>query len=228
MSSDPNAPPINPLPAGVVLLALPMVLAELVLAAGAQGFVGGAEGVGWRLMALQQYAFFGPVFDLMLEAWQWPAEHVIRFVTYPFVHVGFTHMIMALVFLLALGKMVGDVFSSWAVIVVFFAAATVGALVFAIVTDDPTPLAGGYPAVYGLIGAYTFILWVQMGAVGEPQYRAFYLIGALLCIQLVFGLLFGTGQDWIADIAGFGTGFLISPLVAPGGLARMLNRLRQR
>lgn len=228
MNSDPNAPPINPLPAGVILLALPIVLGELVLAAGAQGFVGGAEGIGWRLMALEQYAFFGSIFDLMLEAGQWPPEHVMRFVTYPFVHLGFTHMIMVLVFLLALGKMVGDVFSSWAVIVVFFAAAIVGALVLALVTDDPAPLAGGYPAVYGLIGAFTFILWVQIGAVGGQQYQAFTLIAVLLFIQLVFGLLFGTGKDWIAEVAGFCTGFAISPLVSPGGLARTLARLRQR
>ncbi|MEL6517458.1 MAG: rhomboid family intramembrane serine protease [Pseudomonadota bacterium] len=228
MSSDPNAPPINPLPTAVILLALPIVLAELVLAAGAQGFVGGAEGVGWRLMALQEYAFFGPVFDLMLEAWQWPLEHVARFVTYPFVHVGFTHMIMVLVFLLALGKMVGEVFSSLAVFVIFFASAILGALIFALVTDDPSPLAGGYPAVYGLIGAFTFIMWVRIGAIGGPQHQAFYLIGVLLFIQLIFGLLFGTGQDWIAEVAGFCVGFAVSPLVSPGGLSRALERLRQR
>ena len=47
-------------------------------------------------------------------------------------------------------------------------------------------------------------------------------------IQLVFGLLFGGGQDWVADLAGFVAGFGLSFLVSPGGRARVVDRLRQR
>lgn len=228
MSSDPDASPVNPLPTAVILLALPIVVVELAFVAGDRGFVGGPAAVGWRLSALQDYAFFTLVFDAMVDAGQWPASQVQRFVTYPFVHYGFTHMLMVLVFLLALGKMVGEDFSSFAVFAVFFASAILGALVYALATNDPNPLAGGYPAVYGLIGAYTFILWVRLGIDGQPQSQAFSLIAILLFIQLVFGLFFGAGQDWIAEIAGFVTGFAISPLVAPGGWGRLLARLRQR
>jgi rhomboid protease GluP len=46
-------------------------------------------------------------------------------------------MLMVLVFLLALGKMVGEVFSGWAVLVVFFASAVAGALAFTVLTNDP-------------------------------------------------------------------------------------------
>ncbi|NNF72696.1 MAG: rhomboid family intramembrane serine protease [Rhodobacteraceae bacterium] len=228
VSSDPDASPVNPLPLSVVILALPIVFVELALVAGAEGFVGGPDAVGWRLSAMQDYAFFGPVFDLMLELGRFPPEHLMRFVTYPFVHVGFTHMLMVMVFLLALGKMAGEVLGAISVLVLFFSSAIVGALVFALATDDPSPLLGGYPAVYGLIGAYTFILWVRLGQVGEPRHQAFSLIAVLLFIQLVFGLLFGTGQDWVAEIAGFVTGFALSPLVAPSGWTRLLERLRQR
>ena len=65
-------------------------------------------------------------------------------------------------------------------------------------------------------------------ATGGPQYRAFTLISVLLGIQLIFGLLFGSGPDWIAEVAGFGAGFLISFVAAPGGWARVVARLRQR
>lgn len=228
MSNPYNESPINAIPGVVVLLALPMVLVELTLSAASQGFVGGADGVGWRLEAIRDWGFFGPLLELMIEANRWPPEHVARLVTYPFVHVGFTHMLMVLVFLLALGKMVGEVFSSWAVVVVFFVSAIVGALAFTFLTDDPSPLIGGYPAVYGLIGAFTFILWVRLGEQGAPQIRAFYLIGFLLFIQLAFGLLFGTGQDWVAEVAGFLSGFALSFLVSPGGWSRALERLRAR
>ncbi len=228
MSSPYNESPFNALPPVVVALALPIVAIELWLNAGARGFIGGPEAVGWRLDAIRDYAFFGPVLELMIEANRWPPTEVMRFVSYPFVHGSFTHMLMALVFLLALGKMVGEVFSAVGVLVVFFSSAIVGALAFTVLTDDPAPLLGAYPAVYGLIGAFTFILWVKLGQQGAPQIRAFYLIGFLLCIQLVFGLLFGAGQAWVADVTGFLTGFGLSFLVSPGGWARAVERLRAR
>ena len=228
MSSDPNASPFNALPPVVVALALLMFGIELAFAAGARGFVGGPEAVGWRLSAIRDYAFFGPIFRYMLETGQYPLSEVSRFVTYTFIHIGFTHMLLVLVFLLALGKMVGEVFGTVAFLVVFFGSAIAGALVFTLFTNVNTPLLGGYPAVYGLIGAYTFILWGRLGQVGAPQSRAFTLIAALLFIQLVFGLIFGTGPDWIADIGGFAAGFLLSFVVSPGGWARVRDRLRQR
>lgn len=228
MDSDPDAAPINPLPAAVILLALPIVLAELAFLAGANGYIGGPEAVGWRLAWIEDLAFFAPVFELMVETGRWPPEHVMRFVTYPFVHWSFTHMVMVLVFLLALGKMVGDVFGSPAVFAIFFGSAVFGALIFALLTGDPTPVVGGYPAVYGLIGAYTFILWVQLAATGGPQMQAFTLIGVLLFIQLMFGVLFGSSPDWIAEIGGFCAGFLLSFVVSPGGWSRLRARLRQR
>jgi membrane associated rhomboid family serine protease len=152
----------------------------------------------------------------------------VRFVTYPFVHVSFTQMIFVVVFVLALGKMVGEVISSAAVATIFFAASVAGALVYAMLLDDPRPLAGGFPGAFGLIGGYTFILWVGYGAVGANQFRAFTLIGILMGIQLIFGLLFTVGNFWLAEVAGFLTGLALSPLLVPGGFGRLLARLRQR
>jgi membrane associated rhomboid family serine protease len=228
VSNPYNESPFNALPPVVVALALPILAVELVLGAGARGIVGGPQAVGWRLDALRDYAFFGPVLEAMIDTGRYPPAEVARFVTYPFVHYGFTHLLMVMVFLLALGKMVGEVFSGAAVLAIFFASAIVGALAFTVLTSDPAPLAGGYPAVYGLIGAYTFILWVRLGQQGAPQERAFALIGLLLFVQLVFGLLFGGGQQWVAEVAGFLTGFALSFVVSPGGWARAVARLRTR
>ena len=72
------------------------------------------------------------------------------------------------------------------------------------------------------------ILRTKLIAEGAPQYRAFTLIGFLLFIQLVFGVLFGTGPDWIAEIAGFAAGFGLSFLLVPGGWSKLVNRIRQR
>ena len=225
---DPDSSLVNPLPPVVVALALLVFGVEVILAGAGRGFFGGAGGVGWRQGAVENYAFFGQILDVMLARNSWPPEYVVRFVTYPFVHYGFSHALFVLVFLLALGKMVGEVMGTAAFLAVFFGSAIAGAAVYGLALDDPRPLTGGFPAVYGLIGAFTFILWVNLGRVGAPQYRAFTLIGVLLGIQLVFGLLFGVSNEWVAEVAGFVTGFGLSFVVSPGGWRRLREKLRQR
>jgi len=226
VSSDES--PVNPIPPIVVALAILIIGVEMIFQAGSRGFAGGPDAVGWRLGAIQEYAFSGAVFDWMVDTGRWSPEHLKRFVTYPFIHYSFTHVLMVLVFLLALGKMVGEVFGIFAVLLVFFSSAIVGALAYAIILDDPQPLVGGYPAVYGLIGSYTFMLWISLTGTGNTQYKAFTLIGFLMGIQLLFGLLFDANNDWVADLFGFMTGFFVSFLLVPGALGRIRDRLRQR
>lgn len=226
---DHNAPPLNPLPWVVWALALPIIAMEAVVALAAGGLLGGAEGIGWRLQAVERFAFSPDYMRYMMEVGTYPLDGVARLVTYPFVHGTTMHAVFVTVILLALGKMVGEVFRWWAVIVVFFASAAVAALVFTVVLPGVRqPLIGGYPPVYGLIGGFTFLLWVNLAAVGANKYRAFTMIGFLLGVQLVFGLLFGGGWEWVADIAGFVTGFILSFVVSPGGWVRVKDKLRQR
>lgn len=226
---DHNAPPLNPLPLVVWVLALPMIAMEVLLTLAARGLIGGAEGVGWRLQALERFAFSPDLMRYMLEVGDYPLDGLHRLFSYSLIHVNFTQGLFAVVLLLALGKMVGEVFRWWAVLLVFFGAAAMGALVYTVVLPDVrAPLIGAYPAVYGLIGAFTFLLWVNLAAVGANKYRAFTMIGFLLGVQLVFGLLFGGGYEWVADLTGFLTGFALSFVVSPGGFGRVRDKIRQR
>ncbi|PZX18390.1 rhomboid family protein [Palleronia aestuarii] len=220
--------PFNAIPTVVLILVVAIGGIEIVFQLAERGLLGGASGVGWRIEALNAFAFSPALFDRMVETNTWPPRALLRFVSYAFVHYNFTHVLFVLVFLLALGKMVAETFSSWAVVVVLAASAIGGALGYALLAPGQIALVGGYPAVYGLIGAYTFILWVGLGAAGQNRSRAFTLIAFLLGIQLAFGLLFGGGYDWIADLSGFATGFAMSFLVSPGGWHRVMQRLRQR
>lgn len=228
MQQDHNAPPLNPLPGVVWLLALPIIAMEVVLNLGERGLAGGPMAAGWRMDAVQRFAFSPDYMRYMWDNGLVSADGLMRFVTYPFVHGNFTHALMVVVMLLALGKMVGEVFRPWAVLAVFFGAAAVGALAFGLVPGNKGALIGGYPAVYGLIGAFTFLIWVRLIAQGANQYRAFTMIGFLLGAQLLFGQLFGGSYEWVADLAGFATGFFLSFAVSPGGWAHVVKRLRQR
>lgn len=150
-----------------------------------------------------------------------------RFVTYAFVHGSFTQALFVCVFLLAMGKMVGEVMGEIAVLLIFLVSALGGALAYALLVGGQVALVGGFPAVYGLIGGFTHLLWLSLSRVGAQQYRAFSLIAFLMGIQLLFGVLFGGSPEWVADLAGFVTGFLMSFFLVPGGWRRILARLRR-
>lgn len=228
MSSDPKVKAVNPVSPVVVVFFLVMLVVELALTLGAQGVVGGPEAIGWRLAAVQDYGFNGAIFAQMLERNLWPFEHLLRFVSFLFVHGSLTHMIVAGVMLLALGKFVGEVFAPWAVALVFLGSGAGGAAIWGFSLQEPGYLFGAFPGVYGLIGAFSYVLWLRLGQSGDNQWRAFVLIGFLMGIQLLFGLLFGARSDWLADLSGFVCGFLLSFVVSPGGWTRVLHRLRDR
>ncbi|MBV2359951.1 rhomboid family intramembrane serine protease [Thalassococcus sp. CAU 1522] len=227
MPSAHDEPPLNPLPPVVVVLFLLIVGVEAAFSLGARGLIGGPGAVGWRLEAAETYGISGPVIGWMIETGRWPAEHLMRFVTYPFVHGTFTHALFAGVILLAMGKMVAEAAGQLVVLAVFVLAGVVGALVFGLVLDTRMVLVGAFPPVYGLIGAFTYLLWVRLGQVGAPQIRAFSLIGVLMVLQLVFGLFFDAAPGWIADLSGFAAGFGLSVVLVPGGWTRLLERLRR-
>lgn len=228
MSSYRDESPVNPLPPVVIALAVFLIGIELVFAAGGRGFIGGPEAAGWRISMIEEWGFYEPRFSKMVETSSFPLRELARFFTYPFLHLSFTHLLFVLVFLLALGKMVGEVFSPLAFLVVYFGASIAGALAYWVVWDTPVILFGGFPAVYGLIGAYTFLLWTNLAATGGNQLSAFRIIAFLMGLQLIFGLLFGAGLNWVSEIAGFAAGFGLSFLVSPGGWSNVLAQLRKR
>ncbi|MGJ8609622.1 MAG: rhomboid family intramembrane serine protease [Octadecabacter sp.] len=224
--SDEN--PFNSVP--MVPLALVFIIAgiELTLSAAGNGFIGGAQGIGWRNAAFQDYAFVPAVMTEIFERGRGTFNLWQRFVTYAFIHGSFTHALWACVLLLALGKYVGEVFRPAAFAILFFTSTIGGALVYGALSWQNTPLVGAYPGVYGLIGAYTYLTWLTLGRMGENQLKAFQLIGILLGILLVYSMIFGSTPTWIAEVAGFVIGLFIAPVLAPGGWGAFLRRIRNR
>jgi membrane associated rhomboid family serine protease len=226
MHQDHNAPPFNPMPPVVWVLFLILMGIEVVFTLGEQGIVGGARAVGWRLGAISDYGFSGVAFDWMVKNGQMPFEYVIRCFSYMFLHGSFTAAIFSGVILLAMGKLVGEVMGQLAVIILFVFSGVFGVVIFGLLTDQAW-LIGAYPSVYGLIGAYTFLLWQRVAGQGMQQLTAFRLIGFLMGIQLIFGIFFVTGQDWVAELAGFICGFALSVIVMPGGIARLPTAIQR-
>jgi membrane associated rhomboid family serine protease len=220
--------PFNDLSPVVVALALAIIGVEAVLQLANAGLVGGPRGVGWRMEAVARFGFSPAVLDRVLVQGDWSFDMLIRFVTYPFINGEIVQSAFCAALTLALGKFTADYFGGLRVLVIYLVTAVAGAVVYGLIVDGNAPLLGGFTPVYGLIGAYTYVLWLRLGQAGENQLRAFQLIGFLLALQLLFGLIFGAGRAWIAELAGFAAGFALAVPFAPGGWALLLARLRQR
>ncbi|MCX7286085.1 MAG: rhomboid family intramembrane serine protease [Rhodobacterales bacterium] len=219
MDHNSTESPLNPLPAIVWVLVLPMIAMELVLNLGGAGLVGGPQAIGWRLQAMERFALFPELLRYQWQTGGLPYPDLARLVSYPLVHGTFTHALFSVVLVMALGKMVGEIFRWWAVLVVVFGAAIAGGLAYGLLVPGlKSPLIGAHPSVYGLIGAFTFLLWVNLARSGANKFRAFSLIGFLLFFQLVFGVLFG--GTWEC--------FVLSFAVSPGGWSRVMDKLRHR
>jgi len=220
--------PINDLSPIVIALALLIIGAEAVFQLANAGLVGGPRGVGWRMEAIGRFGFSPAVLERVLVQGDWSFDMLIRFVTYPFINVEIVQTAFCAALTLALGKFTTEYFGGLRVLAIYLVTAIAGALVYGSVIEGNAPLLGGFTPVYGLIGAYTYVLWLRLGEAGENQLRAFQLIGFLLALQLGFGLIFGAGYAWIAELSGFAAGFVLAIPLAPGGWAMLLHRLRQR
>ncbi|MEM9785739.1 MAG: rhomboid family intramembrane serine protease [Pseudomonadota bacterium] len=226
--------PINALPPVVIGLTLLIVGIEAVFQLANAGIVGGPRGVGWRFDAIDQFGFSTAILDRVLVNNDYSFNMLRRFVTYPFINVDLTQVAFCAALTLALGKFTAEYYSGLKVLVVYMLTTIFGAIMFGFLANTEFPLLGGYTPVYGLIGAYTYALWLRLGEAGDNQILAFRLIGFLLVIQLIFGIVASLLYDtpppptWISELSGFIAGFGLAILLAPGGWASFVARMRQR
>ncbi len=218
----------NALPPAVVALAVVIGGLEIMFQLAAEGIIGGQDGIGWRISAIENYTIVDSVVEWMLANGVYPADQLARFVTYPLIHGSFVHAAFVVVFVLALGKMVGEAFGQVAFFAVFWISAIVAGIVYVSFLNTRVPLLGGYPGAYGLIGAFTYMRWLMARMTGEGQHQAFSLIAMLAAIQIIFAVIYRDYGNLLADLTGFTVGFLVSFIVSPGGWTRLLAKLRQR
>lgn len=229
MQDPPATSLLNPLPWVVWLLLIPLIGVEGVLLLAHYGLLAGISEAapGWRLTLLVRAGFAAEVQHWMWQTGQMPLHAVARYVSYPFIHAGPLHAGFVVVLLAALGKSVAVGMRPVAMLALIVASVVGGAVVFGAVSGPESWLIGAYPAVFGLIGAFTWQGWA-MAQDRVAQIRAFGLIATLLLARLGFGLIAESGGLWIADLAGFAVGFVLTPVLMPGGAARALATLRRR
>lgn len=227
--ADHNASPFNPLPGPVWLLLLAVLCIEAVLWAGSAGLIGGQQAVGWRIETIQRFGFSSPIQDWMVQSAHFPTAHLLRYLTFGYVHGSPAHALFGAVLIAALGKMVAESFGAARFLVLALGVPMLAAMIYGAVlgADQRGWLFGAMPMVFVLVGAFTWIKWREAGGDPALRQRAFGMIAVLMAARLGFGLLVESGPAWIAEVAGFGLGFALSALVlGPGSWTRLRARLR--
>lgn len=134
-----------------------------------------------------------------------------KWVTYIFVHSGWSHLLGNMIFLLVFGALLETQIGGLALLVVFLLSGIFGAGVFALMTGVTTsPLVGASGSVAGVITLFCFLNWKQ-------PVRFLYIL--FLPVRGYFGFVFLPSwvafMMWfVADVAGY-----ISSVPELGGIA---------
>ena len=205
---------------------------ELLFLAGEQGWLGGAADIASRRYAIIDYAFWAQNFKAMLAAGNLDSGVLVTLVSYPLIHLSFTHALFSVAFILAVGNSISRILGPAGLLLNFFVPGIAGALVYGFVGDSQFPLAGATPAVFGYVGALGAMIVLSFDRTVSGGNLKFLTIPVfLLAIPTLFNIFLGDTEIWKADIAGFAVGFISTAIIIPGGMAtlfRLLQDIRNR
>lgn len=206
-----NPPIFNNVPPGVLILAIPMVLA----------FVAGAFSEEFQIWWTATNAVVAV--DLGEPMPRQPLGNVLPYLTHVFLHFGLLHIAFNTTALVALGRLVGSAFGEGVMgtagfLIFFFTCSVAGALAdFVTHSGELRLLGGASTGVSGLLAAAGWVRggWRGMASLALPWIAVNIVIGlAGLAIALPIG--------WIAHIGGVVAGIVLFPPML------MLMRERRR
>jgi len=204
----------SPAPVALIALAVLVALPELVLILADIGLVGSAR---WRPLAW----LYGGLWAGLLQGWRtnFPGQLVTMFATHAFLHAGPGHMIGNLGALLAVGPPVLARFGTRGFLAVYAAAILGGGVTFGLLSASPAPMVGASGAIFGLVGAWTWMQGADHGRAGAgPGVVAARMLGitaGLALLNLVMWLLAEGVLAWETHLGGYLAGLGLAALLAP-------------
>jgi Rhomboid family len=225
-----NASPVNPVPPVALILAAPIVLIELVLQLAEAGLIGGPDAIGWRIKLVQEFAFFDTIWEAMLQTRHVQPDWIWRFFTYPFISSNFGEAMVGSVIVLGVATYLGKRFGPHKILLGFFGPTAVAAVAYGLAGDAPLPLMGPFPAAFGLLGVYSFLLWAKERFAGGSGWGAFRLVGFLITLHVIRWLIFGHGKAVFAEFVALMTGLALSLYITWTGrqlVKRAFNWIRR-
>lgn len=143
----------------------------------------------------------------------------LTYVTYAFLHGGWLHLIVNMLFMWVFADNVEDAFGHGAFLVLYILCAIGAALVHTLVLPQSgAPLIGASGAVGGILASYVLLyprarVWILLFMRVPLPIPALFVIGGWLVLQFV-SLFLSAPDDisvaWWAHIGGFASGFLLT------------------
>jgi membrane associated rhomboid family serine protease len=143
----------------------------------------------------------------------------LTYVTYAFVHGGWLHLIVNMLFMWVFADNVEDAFGHGAFLILYLLCAIGAALVHTLIApQSEAPLIGASGAVGGVLGAYLLLypkarIWILLFMRLPLPIPALYVVVGWLVLQ-VASLYLSPPDDvsvaWWAHIGGFASGFILT------------------
>jgi rhomboid protease GluP len=179
---------------------------EALLSAADIGLIGSPR---WRSLGLDNGAFWVG----LLRDWQpnYAAQPWLMFCTYAFLHVGPMHLLGNMLTLLWLGPSLRARLGLRGFCALWFAAASGGAVCFALLSGSAAPMVGASGAVFGLLGAIVGLDYLDRG-------RLMAVIGMTGLLTAMNGIMFfieNGSLAWETHLGGYLAGLLTIAALNP-------------
>jgi membrane associated rhomboid family serine protease len=181
---------------------------ELVLQLADFGFLGTPR----LRLAAYTYGGFWPG---LLDDWRpnFAAQPVLMFLTYSVFHGGLLHFLVNMITLLSLGAAVSDRAGTGRYAAIYVASILGGAVVYALLAPDYSPMVGASGALFGLVGALTVWDAVERRALRLTLMPVLKVVAYLVVMNLVLWWAMDGQLAWQTHLGGFVAGALGAALL---------------
>lgn len=196
---------IAPLPVAVVILIFICVFVEFALGLADYGVIGSTR---WRSLSYQNGAFWAG----LLYNWQpnFTLQPWTMFVSYSFLHSGFTHLLGNMLALAWLGQIACERIGQSGFVALYIVSAIFGGLVFGIITGSAQPMVGASGALFGLAGAWQCWIWQDYTSSGKSLKPIFWTLLLLVALNFFMWLSANGQLAWETHLGGFIAGSIFA------------------
>jgi len=148
-----------------------------------------------------------------------PLPEPLTLLTYQFLHTGWLHLIVNMLFLWVFADNIEDAFGRISFLLFYLSCGIGAALFYAFLSPtSDSPLVGASGAVGGILAAYMLLyprarIWILLFMRLPVRIPAVYVLTGWFALQILM-LLIAAGDDamvgWSAHVGGFATGFVLT------------------
>jgi len=162
----------------------------------------------WRGLAYQNGGFWKG----LLDNWRpnYPAQPVVMFASYGFLHGGAVHLLVNMITLVSLGRLVIERVGQLRFALIYTLSLLGGAVGFALFSTAVQPMVGASGALFGLAGVLTGWEYTARRLAREGIWPVLRVVGLLTLLNVVMYWAMDGSLAWETHLGGFLAGWAAS------------------